>query len=128
MATTYLSPGVYVEEINTGPKPIQAVGTSTPAFLGVTAEASLKALNTDTGEYEVTESRLNKATLVTSWGQYTRIFGSFVPGAFLPDAIYGYFNNGGGPCYVTSLRAVEESDASVAARPTWLPTRARASR
>ena len=66
MTTTYLSPGVYVEEVDSGPKPIQAVGVSTPAFLGVTAEASLKALDSETGELVAVESRLNKATLVTS--------------------------------------------------------------
>lgn len=116
MATTYLSPGVYVEEVNTGVKPIQAVGTSTAAFVGITAEASIKSINSQTGEPEVVESRLNKATLVTSWLQYTRIFGDFVPDAYLPDAVYGYFANGGGPCYVTSIRAVNEgSDRSTAA-------------
>ena len=40
MATTYLSPGVYVEEVDIGPKPIQALGASMPAFLGITAQAS----------------------------------------------------------------------------------------
>lgn len=109
MATTYLSPGVYIEEVNTGVKPIQAVGTSTAAFVGITAEASTKGTNPQTGEPEVIESRLNKATLVTSWLQYTRIFGDFVADAYLPDSIYGYFTNGGGPCYVTSIRAVNES-------------------
>ena len=42
MALTYLSPGVYVEEIDRGTKPIEAVGTSTAAFIGITAEASRK--------------------------------------------------------------------------------------
>ena len=106
MATTYLSPGVYVEEVDKGVKPIQGVGTSITAFLGITAEASLKKLNQDTGEREPVESRVGKATLVTSWSQYNDVFGGFVDGAFLPDAVYGYFSNGGGPCYVTSLRSM----------------------
>ena len=66
MATTYLSPGVYVEEVDRGTKPIEAVGTSTAAFIGITAEASRKAINPETGEREVVESILNKATLVTN--------------------------------------------------------------
>lgn len=118
MATTYLSPGVYVEEVDKGVKPIAGVGTSITAFLGITAEASLKKLNQDTGEREPVESRVGKATLVTSWSQYNEVFGGFVEGAYLPDAVYGYFSNGGGPCYVTSLRALDEAESAVAASVT----------
>jgi len=34
MAASYLSPGVYVEEVDRGSKPIEAVGTNTVGFLG----------------------------------------------------------------------------------------------
>ena len=34
MATTYLSPGVYVEEVDRGTKPLEMVGTSMVAFFG----------------------------------------------------------------------------------------------
>ncbi|MFW6098300.1 MAG: phage tail sheath family protein, partial [Chloroflexota bacterium] len=125
MAVTYLSPGVYVEEVDRGVKPIQAVGTSMAAFVGITAEASRKALNPDSGEREPVESRLNKATLVTSWTQFTDIFGGFAPGAYLPDAVYGYFNHGGGPCYVTSLRALDELEAQMATAEATIPTTGR---
>jgi hypothetical protein len=47
--------------------------------------------------------------------QYNDIFGGFVEGAYLPDAIYGYFSNGGGACYVTSLRAMNTAEDAVAA-------------
>ena len=110
MATTYQSPGVYVEEVDRGTKPIQGVGTSTTGFVGITAEASVKRRDPETGELIVTESRLNKPTLVTSWMSYTKIFGEFVDGAYLPDAVYGYFANGGGACFVTSIRALNESN------------------
>ena len=50
MAVTYLSPGVYVEEVDRGTKPIEGVGMSTAAFIGISAEASVKALDTATGE------------------------------------------------------------------------------
>jgi uncharacterized protein len=110
MALTYASPGVYVEEVDRGTKPIEAVGTSMAAFVGVTAEASLKALDPATGARIPVESCLNKAILVTSWTQFTDVFGDFAPGAFLPDAVYGFFSNGGSKCYVTSLRALKEGD------------------
>jgi hypothetical protein len=64
---------------------------------------------------------LNKATLVTSWTQFTDTFGGFVSGAFLPDAIYGYYANGGGPCYVTSLRALDEGDETAMAAEVAVP-------
>lgn len=122
MAVTYKSPGVYVEEIARGVKPIEAVGVSTAAFVGITAEASLKAIDPATGEKVVVEPRLNKPTLVTSWTQFVDIFGDFAPGAYLPDAVYGYFSNGGGPCYVTSLRALEEDGGDVVASWVDIPT------
>jgi phage tail sheath protein FI len=31
----YLSPGVYVEEVSSGSRPIEAVGTSVAAFVGI---------------------------------------------------------------------------------------------
>lgn len=127
MAVTYASPGVYIEEVDRGTKPIQAVGTSMAAFVGITAEASQKAIDAATGQRVVVESRLNKATLVTSWTQFTEIFGDFVSGAYLPDAVYGYFANGGGPCYVTSLRALKESAGSVKTAEVVVPSKAKGS-
>jgi uncharacterized protein len=115
MAVTYLSPGVYVEEVDRGPKPIQGVGVSMAAFVGITAQASRKVLDPATGARVPVESVLNKPILVTNWTQYSDTFGGFVDGAFLPDAVYGYFANGGGPCYVTSLRALEDGDAEAKA-------------
>ncbi|MBN1147928.1 MAG: phage tail sheath family protein [Anaerolineales bacterium] len=127
MPQTYLSPGVYVEEIDRGTKPIEAVGTSTAAFIGVTAEASRKAIDPATGERVVVESQLNKATLVTNWTQFVDIFGDFTPGAYLPDAVYGYFANGGGPCYVTSLRALKEASAEIKAATATIPGKGKGS-
>jgi phage tail sheath protein FI len=86
MATTYLSPGVYVEEVDRGPKPIQGVSTSVAAFIGFTEKGPV-----------------NDATLVTNWTQFVETFGGFVEGAFLPYSVYGYFNNGGNSCYVLRL-------------------------
>lgn len=121
MATTYQSPGVYVEEVDRGTKPIQGVGTSTTGFVGITAEASVKRSDPETGELIVTESRLNKPTLVTSWMSYTKIFGEFVDGAYLPDAVYGYFANGGGACFITSIRALNESNEEAKAASVPVP-------
>lgn len=121
MATTYLSPGVYVEEVDRGTKPIQGVGTSMAAFVGITAEAAVKRTNQQTGQSEVVESRLNKPTLITSWTNYTSIFGDFAPGCYLPYAVYNYFANGGGPCYVTSIRALDQVGNGAVAASVTIP-------
>jgi phage tail sheath protein FI len=83
---TYLSPGVYVEEVDSGSRPIQGVGTAVAAFVGLAED----------GPY-------NTATLVANWTQFTSIFGGFVEGTYLAHAVYGYFTNGGGLCYITRI-------------------------
>lgn len=99
---SYLSPGVYMEEVDKGTKPIEAVGTAVAAFIGYTEKASeLKH-----GE---SQSLLGKPTLVTNWSQYVAKFGGFVKGAYLPDSVYGYFANGGSICYVVSIKSLGES-------------------
>ncbi|MFO7682495.1 MAG: phage tail sheath subtilisin-like domain-containing protein [Chloroflexota bacterium] len=124
MAVTYASPGVYVEEVDRGTKPIEIAGVSIAAFVGITAEASTKRFNPETGEREAVESILNKATLVTNWTQFQDTFGGFIEGAYLPDAVYGYFANGGGPCYITSLRALNDMPDASAKRPAARPKKA----
>jgi phage tail sheath protein FI len=102
MSPTYLSPGVYVEEVDRGTKPIEAVGTAVAAFIGYTE----KAVDIRDGE---TTSLLGKPTLVTNWSQYVQKFGGFVEGIYTPDAVYGYFANGGGICYVVSIKTLGSS-------------------
>jgi len=105
MATSYQSPGVYVEEVDRGTKPIEGVGTSVAAFIGFTERAEEPARNGTAAQ-----SLLNQAVLVTNWQQYTQKFGGFVRGAYLPQAAYGYFANGGGRCYIISLATLGVSD------------------
>ena len=112
MSVTYQSPGVYIENVNRGTKPIEGVGTAVAAFVGFTAKAEGSAKN---GDGPVT--LLNKATKVTNWSQYERHFGSFVEEAFLPNAVYGYFANGGGQCYIISLDTLQTSPDPALAKP-----------
>ncbi|MCJ7549272.1 MAG: phage tail sheath subtilisin-like domain-containing protein [Anaerolineae bacterium] len=121
----YKSPGVYIEEVDRGTKPIEAAGTSMTAFIGITAEASVKQIDPATGDRVPVKSVLNAPTLVTSWTQFVGTFGDFTLGAYLPDAVYGYFANGGGACYVVSLRALNEGESAVAAAAATIPTSGR---
>jgi len=83
---TYLSPGVYVEEVEAGSRPIEGVGTAVAAFVGIAAAGPF-----------------NTPTLVTNWSQFTSTFGEFVEGSYLAHAVYGYFLNGGGAAYVVRI-------------------------
>ncbi|GAF48254.1 phage tail sheath subtilisin-like domain-containing protein [Rhodococcus wratislaviensis] len=99
----YLAPGVYVEEVDTGAKPIEGVSTSTCGMVGVT----------ERGPVDV-------PVLVTSVGEYTRWFGGQLRAGddygahrFLPHAIEGFFTNGGKRVYV--VRTVDSSATKAAA-------------
>lgn len=106
----YLSPGVYVEEVDRGPKPIEGVGTAMAAFVGFTEKAEL--LREVDGEM-VVENLLNRPQLVTNWTQFVERFGGFVAGVNLPSAVYGYFTNGGSRCYVVSVRTFPKAEATL---------------
>lgn len=86
MATSYLSPGIYVEEVDRGSKPIETVGTNTVAFLG-----------------ECNVGPVSEPTLCTNWSQFTKHFGDFSNSEYLAHAVYGFFNNGGGRCFVLNV-------------------------
>lgn len=82
----YLTPGVYVEEIERGPKPIEGVPTSTSAFLGETERGPIRP------------------RLVTSYTEYNRWFGGvFRDGRYMPYAASGFFENGGKRLYVCRI-------------------------
>lgn len=106
----YLSPGVYVEEIDRGPKPIEGVGTAMACFVGFTEKAHM--LEVVDGE-TLTRDLFNRPQLVTNWSQYVERFGAFVQGAYLPQAVYGYFQNGGSRCYVLSVKTIPRAQATL---------------
>jgi phage tail sheath protein FI len=90
---SYLSPGVYVEEVDSGSRPIEGVGTAVAAFIGFARKGPL-----------------HEPTPISNWTQFKSVFGDFAEGAYLPGAVYGFFANGGGICYVVRIGA-PESDA-----------------
>ncbi|MEL6855363.1 MAG: phage tail sheath C-terminal domain-containing protein [Cyanobacteria bacterium J06607_13] len=92
----YFAPGVYVEEVSRGSRPIQGVNLSVAGFVGFTEDIR--------GDAEAFEP-----ILITSWSQYLENFaksgsdGFTDFGAYLPFSVKGWFENGGGRCWVVSL-------------------------
>lgn len=84
----YLSPGVYMEEVSSGSKPIEGAGTALAAFVGFAEKGPS-----------------NEPVLVTNWEQFAQTFGGFIEGGYLAHAVYGYFLNGGGSAYVVRIGA-----------------------
>ncbi|MDJ0653685.1 MAG: phage tail sheath subtilisin-like domain-containing protein [Xanthomonadales bacterium] len=93
----YLSPGVYVEEVPSGPRPIEGVGTSTAGFVGQT------------------ERGPTRPRLVTSLGDFSRWFGDSLDPAvsFLPLAVRGFFENGGRRAFVARVVSTDGVNPAV---------------
>ncbi|NNG15169.1 MAG: hypothetical protein HKM89_01725, partial [Gemmatimonadales bacterium] len=84
---TLTAPGVYVEEIPSGVRPIQAAGTSTAAFFG-----------------EAERGPIGEAVKIFSFTDFQVQYGEFLDGGrFLAHAVYQFFNNGGAACYVVRV-------------------------
>ncbi len=105
----YLAPGVYVEEVPSGNKPIEGVSTSTAGMVGVTQRGPV-----------------GSPVLVTSFGEFTRVFGGildhrvFTDGLdSLPYAARGFFGNGGQRLYVSRIvgAGAERASADLLAVP-----------
>ena len=101
----YLSPGVYVEEYDSGATPMQGVSTSTAGFVGLAERGPV----------------IGQPQLVTSFADYKRMYGGYLSQAaygsnrFLPYAVEQFFANGGARAYI--MRAVP-SDAKAGSRTT----------
>jgi phage tail sheath protein FI len=88
---SYLSPGVYVEEIDSGTRPIEAVGTSVAGFVGT-------APNPD--------ALVDEAIAINNWSEFRRRYvRDGDKGTDLANAVYGFFLNGGSRCYVVNTKA-----------------------
>lgn len=96
---TYLSPGIYMEEVSSGSKPIEGVGTAVAAFVGFAASGPF-----------------NEPLLVTNWTQFVNTFGGFVEGSYLAHSVYAYFLNGGGVAYIVRISTGDDD------QPGELPT------
>lgn len=85
-------PGVYVEEVSSGVKVIEAAGTSTAAFFGVAEK----------GPVGIVEK-------IFGFSEFQEKYGGFLSGSFLAHSVYQFFNNGGRQCYVGRVAIDPES-------------------
>lgn len=91
----YLSPGVYVEEFDSGIKAMEGLGTSTAGFIGM----AQKGMTT------------GRPKLITSFADYQRNFGGYLQEdiygetRYMPYAVEQFFINGGASCYVMRVKA-----------------------
>jgi phage tail sheath protein FI len=89
LPTSYLAPGIYVEEVQSGTNPIQPVGSCTTGFVGQAPAA---------------DARLNEAVAVDNWSQFLKHFykedAASTP---LSHAVFGFFQNGGRRCYIVNI-------------------------
>ena len=84
----YLSPGVYVEEVQAASRPIEGVGTAVAAFVGLAQKGPA-----------------NTPVMVTNWTQFVASFGDFMEGSYLAHSVYGFFLNGGTTAYIVRIGA-----------------------
>ena len=95
---SYLSPGVYIEEVPAATRPIEGVGTAVAGFVGFAAQGPV-----------------NEPVLVTNWTQFVETFGDMVENYALGKAVYGFFNNGGGRAYIVRIPTDARASSAPAA-------------
>lgn len=97
----YLSPGVYVEEYESGSKPMEGVSTSVAGFIGMAVRGQTVGV----------------PELVTSFADYQRKFGGYLSEnshgnyRYLPYSVEQFFQNGGSRCYVMRVAPVDAKEA-----------------
>ncbi len=110
---TYTWPGVYVEEVPSAIKPIAGVGTSTAAFIGVSADITeawdpktSAGMPANAAGQAYPQAAALTAVALNSWTDFTQSFGDIQSAnQYLAQAVFGFFNNGGTRCWVTRISA-----------------------
>src|SRR3954471_1533756 len=87
---SYFSPGVYVEEVHGGARPIGPVGTSTAAFVGVAVK---------------TDAPVNTSVEIFNWTQFMNTFvgEGATTSTPLVRAVFGFFQNGGSRAFIVNV-------------------------
>ena len=81
--STYFAPGVYVEEVPSGPQPVTPASTSVLAVVGSTRRGPVRV-----------------ATRLSGWTDFQRVFEGNAADGYTAEAVYGFFENGGPAAFV----------------------------
>ncbi len=98
----YLSPGVYVEEIDNSPRSIEGVGTSVAGFVGMAEKGPVFGAD----------------TIITSFASFQKNYGGFLSefthgeNRYLAYAVEQFFANGGTRCYISRVIPDDAKKAS----------------
>ncbi len=92
---TLTYPGVYIQEISSGVRPIEIASTSTAAFVGLAQMGP------------------TQPTRVTNWTEFQRYYGSFISDGYLAHSVFQFFNNGGRQCYIVRVTRSDAATANV---------------
>lgn len=90
---TYLHPGVYVEEIPSGARPIEAAGTSTAVIIGYATKGPV-------GEPELL---FNSGQYDDQFGGINNFHGMTRDVDYMGHTVRSFFDNGGGKAYIVRL-------------------------
>ncbi|MFN8499779.1 MAG: phage tail sheath subtilisin-like domain-containing protein [Anaerolineae bacterium] len=115
MPYNYQAPGVYVEEVSTGARPIESVATSILAIVGFCRD-TVKVMKVGQSEPEAHPTP-KTPTLVTSWTDFTDRFGDLEQAyqtGFLHQSVAAYFLNGGRQVYIVGVPMVNGADSAAA--------------
>jgi uncharacterized protein len=100
-----LHPGVYVLEVPSAAKPIEGVSTSTAGFVGVADRGPVPG-------YPMPFGPPLNPPLVTSFTEYTRLFGGYRRDSYLTYAVQNFFDNGGKRVYIVRVASFTPPAAS----------------
>jgi len=107
---TYLSPGVYVEEVSSGSAPIAGAGTSVAGFIAILTHNGTTPQAGTTPPVETTSQAKTLVSsgeikLITNFTEFKQSFGDFTKDNseqnIFAHAVYGFFRNGGTRAHVT---------------------------
>ena len=96
MPVTFSYPGIYVEEIATGARPIEGVGTSVAAFVG-----------------SAPRGPIDRAKRIAGFHEFVRDFGDLDARSFLGYSVQHFFANGGREAYIVRLASDNARVASL---------------
>ncbi len=107
--SAYLTPGTYLRPKPAERKDIRLVRTDVAGFVGFAERGPLPLSDlppSGSGQFRPDDLAIR----LTSWKEFTSVFGRFSPYSSLAYAVRAFFDNGGTTCYVVRIAATKDDD------------------